>query len=356
MRIRTPAPLLLLLTLVLPRAGVGQDVLTRTPNLSASWIGVPWVMHVDLPHRFRDVQPGKGLDLEQVTTFTTTLGLPFRSLVGTSFAPGSPTVPGEQDELEVFARHRLLSSRSAFADLGLTAAYNAAATSFDAEASLARWFGPLRLIAAGRWFSDARETGKDRLAFTGGLVLHPLSRTLPVAVAADVAAPTDLADEERVAWSAGLHVGLPETALTFALQASNTATTTLQGSTFSTGPTRWGFELTVPVPTIATLLGAYPSRASAVEGVVEDVEAPADVTVDIVRFSFESKRVVVTPGAVIEWVNGDEVLHTATAVDAAWGSGAIPPGGSWRARFDTPGIYTYYCGPHPFMRGVVIVR
>jgi plastocyanin len=31
-------------------------------------------------------------------------------------------------------------------------------------------------------------------------------------------------------------------------------------------------------------------------------------------------------------------------------------GESWSAKFDKPGRYAYICDPHPYMRGVVVVR
>jgi plastocyanin len=60
-------------------------------------------------------------------------------------------------------------------------------------------------------------------------------------------------------------------------------------------------------------------------------------------------------GETVEWINDDAVVHTVTAENGAFDSRGIQPGGTWRARFDEAGIYPYYCGPHPFMKGVVVV-
>ena len=136
---------------------------------------------------------------------------------------------------------------------------------------------------------------------------------------------------------------------------SNTAATTLQGASIGDDRVRFGFEATAPVP-LGFFFGGYPARAAARESVVASPDEAADVVVEIRRYAYGPVRIVVRAGSVVEWVNGDAVVHTATAEDDAWSSGGIQPGASWRARFDEPGIYPYYCGPHPFMKGVVIVR
>lgn len=330
-----------------------QDVLDRTPNLSGGWVGIPWTWHVALPHRFHDVDPGSGIDIATTTTFTHALGLPRSSLAGVAYAIQSPTVPGEPDEIEAFFRHRLLDGDASFADVALTGGWNVAAGSLDAEALLARQAGPVRLLGAVRWFSDVRGSGDDGGAVAAGAVWHPLPRSAPIALAADAAFPLDRGDDD-VAWSAGVQVGVPHTALTVSLQATNTAATTLQGRSLATGGTRYGVELTVPIP-VGYVTGGYPARDAAMEAVAEDVDAAADAVVEIRRYAYGPMRVEVAAGSVVEWVNRDDVVHTATAEDGAWDSGGMPPGASWRARFDEPGIYPYYCGPHPFMKAVVIV-
>lgn len=336
-------------------AAHAQDALDRSPNISGGWVGIPWTLHVELPHRFHDERRGDGVDLASTTTFTGALGLPYRSVAGVAYAMQSPTVPGERDEVEAFVRHRLLDASASFADLALTGAWNVAAGSLDAEALLARRLGPVRLLGAARWFSDARGAEGSRAALAGGAVWHPLPRTAPIALAGDLATPLDRKSGEELAWSAGVQVGLPHTALTLSLQASNTAATTLQGRSLTTGGTRYGFELTLPVPA-GFFVGGYPAREAAMEAVTEDGDGAPAAAVEIRRYAYGPVRVVVEVGSVVEWVNRDDVVHTATAEDNAWDSGAIRPGESWRARFDEPGIYPYYCGPHPFMKGVVVVR
>ena len=45
-----------------------------------------------------------------------------------------------------------------------------------------------------------------------------------------------------------------------------------------------------------------------------------------------------------------------TGDSGAFESDLVAPGKQWSHRFVTPGLYTYHCKPHPFMKGVVVVR
>jgi plastocyanin len=69
------------------------------------------------------------------------------------------------------------------------------------------------------------------------------------------------------------------------------------------------------------------------------------------------ETVTIAAGQAVRWTNADPIEHTVTFDGAAEpGSPVIPPNGSYVHRFDKPGTYPYYCTPHPFMKGVVIVR
>ena len=74
------------------------------------------------------------------------------------------------------------------------------------------------------------------------------------------------------------------------------------------------------------------------------------------QFTFSPGRMTITAGTTVTWTNSDPVPHTITADDGSWNSGIIEPGKVWRHRFDRPGTYAFHCTPHPFMKGVIIVR
>jgi plastocyanin len=67
-------------------------------------------------------------------------------------------------------------------------------------------------------------------------------------------------------------------------------------------------------------------------------------------------RIEVDRGTTVVWTDEDPLQHTVTATNRSWDSGPIAKGGTYRRRFDRPGIYSYFCLPHPNMTGVVVVR
>lgn len=342
------------LACLLPLPGASQTVLDRPPLLSGGWIGTPGSLQITTPFRFSG-SADPSLDVFVVPTFGVALGLPHDALVGGHYAPMSP-VMGD-DEWEAFARWRpLAQANGAPVDATVQAGFNGAARSLDAEAALARWIGPLRLLGAARVFSDAYGSGETRFAVAGGAVWYPAPRRMPIALAGDVGTLLDAEELEELAWSAGVQVGIPYTVNTVSLFATNTGSGTLQGVSLGGRRTRWGLELTLPIP-LGTFLGWYPSREEARRAVAPPPAPPASVVrATIYRYAFVQDRLEVAAGTTIEWTNLDAMVHTATADDNAWSSGAIQPGASWSATFSQPGIYPYHCGPHAFMKAVVIVR
>ena len=59
---------------------------------------------------------------------------------------------------------------------------------------------------------------------------------------------------EKPAWSAGVHVAIPGTPHTLSIQATNTNTATLEGSSRGSSQRRYGFEFTTPF-TLARYFG-----------------------------------------------------------------------------------------------------
>jgi len=51
-----------------------------------------------------------------------------------------------------------------------------------------------------------------------------------------------------------------------------------------------------------------------------------------------------------------EMAHTVTGHDLAFDdSGPFGPDETYEQLFTTPGTYAYFCSPHPFMTGQIIV-
>ena len=81
--------------------------------------------------------------------------------------------------------------------------------------------------------------------------------------------------------------------------------------------------------------------------------------------AFTPSAVVVAAGTTVEWVNEDTVVHTVTSgtsdgsvaqPDGVFDSGDIARGERFSITFAEAGEFTYYCAPHPWMRGRVIVE
>ncbi|HEX6909794.1 MAG TPA: cupredoxin family copper-binding protein [Longimicrobium sp.] len=351
--------------LALPGTAGAQSLLDRPPNLTGGWVGNPGTLYFNFLHRFTS-SDAPVRKVSNVPTFTVAAGLPLRTMVGLHYATNSALAPAFPNEWEFWARHALLQQdNGAPVDLAGQVAYNNAADGLDGEVSLARRLGNLRLVTAGRVLSDPLEEGETRFAVAGGGTIR-ISRYF--ALAGDVATMLDREDGEELAWSAGLHLAIPLTPHTLSLQAGNTNAYTLQGMSRGDETVRYGFEFTIPL-TLSRWFGpnaggghgtvAPPPGAPAPTPSVDVVAAEAAGTLrpaGIRNMSFAPSRIEIAAGTTVQWTNNDPLAHTVTANDRSFDSGLIQPGQSWAHTFTQPGTYDFSCTPHPFMKGVVIVR
>lgn len=350
--------------LALPAPAGAQSLLDRPPNLSGNWVGNRGTLYFNFLHRF-SASDAPVRKVSNVPTFTVSAGLGMRSMVGFHYATNSALAPAYPNEWEFWARHQLLSQDAGGpVDLAGQVAYNLAAEGVDGEVSLARRFGGIRIVTAARVLSDALQAGETRFALAGGGTLR-LNRYF--ALAGDVATLMNRQEGEEMAWSAGLHLAIPHTPHTLSLHASNTNAYTLQGLSRGEDFVRYGFEFTIPL-TLARWFG--PGASGAPHGAAIPAPppgAPADATPSNVAagpvtragmrgMAYTPARIEIDAGGTVEWTNNDPLAHTVTAVDGKFDSGLIQPGGKWSHTFTEPGTYDFNCTPHPFMKGVVIVR
>jgi plastocyanin len=334
---------------------LGQSVVERTPSLSGAWLAPPGVVQFNFVHRFRE----SGAPEHRISnspTFVTAIGVPhLRAMLGAAYATNSDVVARMPNEWEFFLRAVPLSFGNRAVDLSVQVGYNQAAGSVDAEMGATGRVGRVRLLAAGRRFSNAFDAGAPRYAVAGGVVLR-VNRYL--AVAGDLAALHEHTEDERPAWSVGLQLGVPSTPHSLSLHVTNSTTGTLEGASRGGPPRRIGFEYTVPI-TLARYVRRFAPRP--VGAVTDSAAAPTGrdtVLVHIQDFTFTPRRLEIAAGATIVWTNDGSVPHTVTADDGqAFDSGAIAGGGAkWTFQFVRPGTYAFHCDPHPFMQGVVVVR
>lgn len=343
----------------LAQSAAAQSLLDRPPNLSADWVGTSGTLYFHFVHRFSaSSMPER--KVSNVPTFAMALGLPARTLVGAHYATNSQLAPRYPNEWEFFARAAPFAQENgAPVDLGGQVGYNVAAEGVDGELSLARRQGALRVIAVARVLADPYVAGRTRMAIGGGATFRLGGH---VALAGDWVTLANREGTEQAAWSAGLHLALPSTPHTLSLHASNVTATTLQGASRGVEQVRYGFEFTVPV-TLRRYFGgrgtaptprADPPPVTPRAGAA--AEAGAVASAGVKGFAYTPTRIEITAGTTVEWKNGDPVAHTVTAADQSFDSGLIQPGATWRHTFATPGTYDFLCTPHPFMKGVVVVR
>ena len=80
--------------------------------------------------------------------------------------------------------------------------------------------------------------------------------------------------------------------------------------------------------------------------------------------AFSPKVITVTAGTTVTWRNTDSLFHTITSgtstgqagtADGKFDSGEVQPGETFEHTFDEAGTFDYFCAPHPWMIGQVVV-
>lgn len=86
------------------------------------------------------------------------------------------------------------------------------------------------------------------------------------------------------------------------------------------------------------------------------VVTPSDSSnlVQIKDYKFNPETLTIKAGDTVEWQNNDSVTHTVKFDN--FESEGLKQGGTYKHTFDTQGTYNYICGPHPYMKGTIIVQ
>ena len=321
----------------------GQSLLDRTPNLSGGWVGERGTLQFNFLHRFA-VGPAPTRQITNTPTFLLSYRLPFPVVIGVNYATRSDVVisPPIPNEWEAFARYARPGG-------AVQVGYNEAARSLDAELTLSRTLGRVRLIWVGRYLSNGYGSDTTRYAVGAGATVR-LHRWVSLAI--DWANLVDQRPNETTAWGAALQLAIPYSPHTLSLQVTNTTTGTLQGASRGKDKVRGGFEFTIPF-TLSRYFGK--KRTPAGEGAVGGTPG-SGTPAEIRQMAFAPERIEIAAGTTIVWTNQDQLVHTVIADDGSWNSGDVAPGATWSHTFDTPGTYAFHCTPHPFMKGVIVVK
>lgn len=331
-----------------------QSLVYRPPNLGGTWVADGGVVQFNFLHRFY-VSPGPARTVNNFPTFTFAAGVGRHAMVGAHFATKGISVAGatSTNETELFGRWRVLGGPEGGPGftLALTPAYNLHAKSFDAEVAAAYTAGRLTVNGAVRELSKPFGASGGQAAVAGGVNLRLNDY---VALSGDYGKL--LGGDSTAAWSAALSFVIPGSPHTFSLQVSNVASNTIQGSSqgFLFGPVKrfYGFEFTIPLH--LTRFSPWFKKGAAVGA------GPAEAGVTAIRingFKF-ADTTTIAAGQSVRWVNADQVSHTITfeGADDVQSSAPIPTGGAFTVTFSRAGTYAYHCTPHPFMKGVIVVR
>ena len=404
--------------LLMPLAAGGQSLLDRTPNVSGDWVGASGTLYFHFVHRFVTSKAPER-KVSNVPTFLLATGLPRHLLAGFNYSTNSTLAPRFPNEWEVFARWAPLSEDyGAPVDIGGQIGYNNAAEGADGELSIAKRVGPARLIVAGRGLSDPFDSGNPKFAVAGGATFRLgqyVALAGDVASLLDRDSTERVAWSAGIHFAIPLTphtVSLHATNAPVAtLQGSSRGTRTVRyGFEFTIPLTlrRYFGKRAEPPPDSATLPETVVDSLATVKPLPADVAptaqpivvapvvpppapSPADtarapgttpkaapatttrtatptapsksparqvrtVNTGMKNTSYLQPRLQITVGTTVEWKNNDPLPHTVTAADKSFNSGLIQPGKTYRQTFSKAGTYSFYCIPHPFMKGVVVVR
>lgn len=80
------------------------------------------------------------------------------------------------------------------------------------------------------------------------------------------------------------------------------------------------------------------------------------VSIAINNFTYIPPTIEITSGTKVTWTNNDSVAHTVTSNDKIFDSGNMPRNATFNFTFNNTGTYEYYCIPHPYMKGKIIIK
>lgn len=86
--------------------------------------------------------------------------------------------------------------------------------------------------------------------------------------------------------------------------------------------------------------------------------AQQTATVGIADYKYSPPEVRIKAGETVRWLNNEKRTSHSVLFPAENGleSTRMFPGEHWERRFERPGRYEYTCGPHPEMKGLVVVE
>ena len=89
----------------------------------------------------------------------------------------------------------------------------------------------------------------------------------------------------------------------------------------------------------------------------EPPSSPKTYSIDIEDFAYSIEELRIKMGDTVVWTNQDNVMHTVTSDSGnELDSEFLSKGESYTSTFNTRGTYDYYCSPHPYITGTIVVE
>ncbi|MCK9284416.1 MAG: cupredoxin domain-containing protein [Rhodocyclaceae bacterium] len=107
----------------------------------------------------------------------------------------------------------------------------------------------------------------------------------------------------------------------------------------------------LPLLCSAALTGMPPARGD----VAGETEPVVDVSIE--NYSFRPNEIALRIGGTVRWTNREKrTSHSVLfPVEGGLESERLFPGERWQRTFTQAGTYPYTCGPHPEMKGSIVV-
>lgn len=112
----------------------------------------------------------------------------------------------------------------------------------------------------------------------------------------------------------------------------------------------WWIVIGFGVGTYGTWYAGGSAKAITPSPTAPSPSTRAAVAVTVRNFSFEPKELTVRAGTTVTWTDALG-RHTVESADGFLKSDTILAGQTYHKRFDTPGVYDYYCGFHGTKNG-----
>jgi plastocyanin len=124
------------------------------------------------------------------------------------------------------------------------------------------------------------------------------------------------------------------------------------------GQNNAGIGTPTPTPVSGTTATPTPTVTPTATLTATPTRVPTTVQATIANFVYLPDPIEIRVGDTIRWTNLDNVPdgHTVTARDLSFTSPVLRQGDTYTRTFTQTGTFEYFCEPHPFMTGFIVVQ